>query len=55
MALFKNFKNQSLSASSSQSPRSSMQGSRPSPQAQKMTQQEALEKLMTVTMGDATN
>ncbi|KAF9367616.1 hypothetical protein CPB97_005509, partial [Podila verticillata] len=57
MALFKSSssKNQTGSAATTpaQTPRSSMQGSRPSPQAHKMTQQEALEKLMSITMGDA--
>jgi len=55
MALFKSSssKNQALTAASpSQTPRSSMHESRPSPSA-KMTPEQALNKLMHITMGDA--
>ncbi|KAF9368513.1 hypothetical protein CPB97_004526 [Podila verticillata] len=53
MPFFKSSKNQSASAAASpaQTPRTSMQEQRPA--AHKMTQQEALEYLMSKTMGDA--
>ncbi|KAF9325681.1 hypothetical protein BG006_010835 [Podila minutissima] len=50
MSLFKSFKNSTSSAAAS--PRSSMQESRPAASV-KMTQEQALKKLMHVTMGDA--
>ncbi|KAF9382848.1 hypothetical protein CPC16_009170 [Podila verticillata] len=53
MPFFKSSKNQTASTATTpaQTPRSSMQEQRAKPH--KMTQEEALEKLMRVTMGDA--
>lgn len=52
MSLFKSSKSMSSAASPTQTPRSSMQESRPAPSI-KVTQEQALNTLMHITMGDA--